>query len=193
MPRFKRGDVEICFEHNGARTDAPVVLIHGIGCQLIQWPRVLIDALVARNLRVLRPDNRDAGLSSSLDRLGTPDLAALMAGKPVEPPYTLRDMAADVIGLLDHVGRARAHLVGVSLGGMIAQHAAIAFPQRVASLTSIMSSSGHPDLPAGDETARRALTAAPDSNDADVIIEHMRRVWDILGGPHYRALPVRHW
>lgn len=188
MPFFTRRDgPRLCFEQDGARTDLPIVLIHGIGCQLSQWPRSLVDGLMERGFRVIRLDNRDAGLSDSLDRLGTPDVARLTAGEAVEPPYTLRDMAADVIALLDHLGQAGAHLVGVSLGGMIAQNAAIHFPERVFSLTSIMSSSGHPDLPPGDERAMAMMTTAPADTSPEGIVRHMRDVWDVLGGPRYRS------
>lgn len=191
MPFFTRRDgTRLCFEQDGARTDLPVVLIHGIGCQLIQWPRSLVDGLVDCGLRVIRLDNRDAGLSSSFDQLGTPDVARLIAGEAVEPPYTLRDMAADTMALLDHLGQAGAHLVGVSLGGMIAQNAAIHFPDRSFSLTSIMSNSGHPDLPAGDPRASAMMTAAPTDTSREGIVQHMRAVWDVLGGPHYRSSEV---
>ncbi len=191
MPFFTRRDgTTLCFEQDGGRTDPPVVLIHGIGCQLTQWPCSFIDGLVDHGLRVIRIDNRDAGLSSSLDRLGTPDVRRLMAGGDIDPPYTLRDMAADVIALLDHLGRAGAHLVGVSLGGMIAQNAAIHFPDRVSSLTLIMTSSGHPELPGGDERAAAMLTAAPADTSPEGIVQHMREVWDVLGGPTFRSSEV---
>jgi pimeloyl-ACP methyl ester carboxylesterase len=194
MPTFTGNGIEICFEQAGARTDPPVILIHGIGCQLVQWPAAFVDGLVARELRVVRPDNRDVGLSRKLGAAGPADVAATMAamaaGGAVEAPYGLGDMADDVVALLDHLGLADAHVVGVSMGGMIAQHLAISHGDRVRSLTSIMSSTGNPALPPASPEAATVLVTPPPALDRDSLIAHARATWDVIGGPHHRSSEV---
>jgi len=124
----------------------PLVLIMGIGAQMINWPEGLIDELVSRGFQVIRFDNRDVGLSSKIDGARVPRINKLLArgllGLPVRAPYTLSDMADDTAGLLDGLGIDRAHIVGASMGGMIAQTMAIVHPSRVRTLTSIMSNTG---------------------------------------------------
>lgn len=194
MPTFKGNGIDLCFEQAGARTDAPVILIHGIGCQLVQWPAAFVDGLVARELRVVRPDNRDVGLSGKLAQHGAFDVGAAMAamavGEAVEAPYGLDDMADDVVALLDHLGLADAHVVGVSMGGMIAQHLAISHGDRVRSLTSIMSSTGNPELPPATPEAAAVLVTPPPGNDRETLIEHAKATWDVIGGPHHRSSEV---
>ena len=179
----------LCFEQTGARRDEPIVLIHGIGCQLIHWPASLVEALAAAHLRVIRLDNRDMGLSASLDDLGLPDLSKV-GEADFAPPYRLHDMAADVVALLDHLGLAAAHIVGVSLGGMIAQRMAIEHADRVLSLTSIMSSSGNPTLPSGTDEAMAMLTTPPPSNAREDVIRHSIAASNVIGGPHYLSEAV---
>ena len=143
-------EVEDTAEINPQDTDAftrpAVLLIMGLGMQLVAWPAELVQELVDAGFRVIRMDNRDIGLSQHFDHLGKPNI--LMAGiryklgLRIRPPYTLQDMAKDALGVLDALGVASAHIVGVSMGGMVAQRVAIAAPQRTLSLTSIMSSSG---------------------------------------------------
>ncbi len=124
----------------------PVVLIMGIGAQLLHWPEALCDAVAARGYTVIRFDNRDAGLSTHLHDVRAPALGRMVAralvGLPNTAPYLLADMARDVVGLLDALGHRRAHIVGISMGGMIAQTVAVQHPERVASLTSINSTPG---------------------------------------------------
>ena len=194
MPIFKGNGIDLCFEQTGAPTDPPVILIHGIGCQLVQWPARFLDSLVGRDLRVIRIDNRDMGRSGWLTEAGPVDLmsamAAMAVGDVVASPYSLSDMADDVIALLDHLGLADAHVLGVSMGGMIAQHLAFEHGDRIRSLVSIMSSSGDPQLPPPSEDAAAVLITAPPDNDRDSLIEHTRKTWDVIGGPHHRSSEV---
>lgn len=144
MPIAPANGVELFYDTFG---EGPtVVLIMGIGSQMVLWDVEFCRALAARGLRVVRFDHRDIGLSTKLDHLGVPNLGAMIAralvGAPVKAPYTLSDMAADVVGLLDHLEVDSAHVVGASMGGMIAQHLAIEAPSRVRTLTSIMSTPG---------------------------------------------------
>src|SRR5262245_66361921 len=127
-----------------------MLLIMGNGAQLTAWPVELIEALVKRGYRVIIYDNRDVGLSTKFDRAGVPDTKAVIeareAGKPSPLPYTLDDMAKDAVGLLDALGIKKAHVVGVSMGGMIAQLVAADHPEHTLSLTSIMPTSGQPGI-----------------------------------------------
>lgn len=145
MPRASIGDVEIEYERRGAGT--PLLLIGGLGSQLISWDDRFVDLLVARGYSVIRYDNRDAGLSTSFDDRGVPDLLGLLldGGAGSAAPYVLDDMAADARGLLDHLGVRRAHVLGLSLGGMIAQLLALRHPDRVISLVAALS--GPPGRP----------------------------------------------
>ncbi len=155
--------IEIAYEVHGDPTDEPLLLVMGLGAQLIAWPVELVDALVDRGFFVVRYDNRDVGLSTKVDAPGGGDvMAQLMAaaqGEPMEPSYLLTDMAADGIGLLDHLHIESAHVVGASMGGMIAQTMVIEHPTRVRSLTSIMSTTGDPDVGQPTPEAMQALVA----------------------------------
>jgi pimeloyl-ACP methyl ester carboxylesterase len=146
MPIAAVGDVDIFFETFGDEADPVMILISGLGGQLLEWDAALCRELAARGFQVVRFDNRDVGLSSRVDK--PVDLDGLLAGEPVEVPYRLTDMATDVVGLLDHVAgeTAACHLVGVSVGGMIAQTVAIEHPERVLTLTSMMTTTGEPDV-----------------------------------------------
>jgi pimeloyl-ACP methyl ester carboxylesterase len=156
MARVPANGIELEYEEIGRPDDPALVLIAGLGAQLIDWPEEFCQNLAAHDLRVIRFDNRDAGLSSSLDSLGTPDLGAVLSGDQATVPYLLADMAADTIGLFDALGIGRAHLVGVSMGGMVAQQAAIDYPGRLLSLCSISSATG--DTSVGQPTPQ-ALSA----------------------------------
>ena len=156
--------IEIFYEERGGPGEPAVLLIMGLGAQMTVWPDEFIDDLVARGFRVVWFDNRDVGLSTKLTGTARPNevLSAVLAGEPVpDVPYTLSDMAADGIGLLDQLGVERAHIAGVSMGGMIVQTMAIEFPERIASLTSVMSSTGDPRSGAATPEAREALLAPP--------------------------------
>src|SRR5450830_1409855 len=143
--------ISIEVEDQGPHDAPAVLLIMGLGMQLIAWPPYFVQPLLDAGYRVIRFDNRDVGLSQYFDELGPPNLPGALArlplGLPVKPPYTVHDMALDALGVLDTLAVRKAHVVGVSMGGMIAQRVALAAPQRLLSLTSIMSSSGAAGLP----------------------------------------------
>lgn len=156
-----------------ASDDGPVlVLLAGLGAQRHWWPPGLV-ALLAEEHCVIIPDNRDVGGSPRMDHLGLAGagLEALQRGEPVDPPYTLGDMAGDVIALLDHLEVDRAHVVGASMGGMVAQHVAFGWPDRTASLTSIMSTTGGADIPAGDPAVLAMLLERPPTHSEDAYVE----------------------
>ena len=160
------GALELCYETRGDRTRPAIVLIRGLGTQLIEWPRELIDAFVAAGLFVVTFDNRDAGLSSEL-----------------ATSYRLCDMANDVVGLCDALAVERAHVFGISMGGMIAQHVAFAHPERMRSLISVMSSSGNPTLPRPPPALFARLDERADGEDAVVAQNAESRI--VFGSPGY--------
>lgn len=166
MPRAELSTgIELEFETFGDAVDATLLLVCGYTSQLNGWDVGLVEQLVAQGLHVVRYDNRDVGLSTKLDGQTVQPmkvLGAILDGSPTpDVPYTLSEMAADGIGLLDHLGIGRAHVAGVSMGGMIVQTMAIEHPERIASLTSIMSSPGDPRTGAPTAEARTALLAPP--------------------------------
>lgn len=145
MPRTAANGIEIEYDEHGDQSDPPVLLIMGLSAQMIAWDDEFVDLLAGHGLRVIRFDNRDIGRSTWLDDAGVPDLAgALASGRIPDPAYSLADMAADAAGLLDALGIDRAHIVGASMGGMIAQIFALEYPQRTRTLTSIFSTTGNP-------------------------------------------------
>jgi pimeloyl-ACP methyl ester carboxylesterase len=154
------GDIDLAYNTLGEATDPPVVLISGLGAQLIAWDDAFCQQLVDRGLFVIRFDNRDSGLSSHLTDRPTSDPSAETAGAAPAASYTLAQMAADTAGLIDNLGLGSAHVVGISLGGMIAQILAIEHPERVRSLTSIMSTTGN-DQVGRPTDATRALFLLP--------------------------------
>ncbi|WP_418037576.1 alpha/beta fold hydrolase [Paenibacillus xylanilyticus] len=151
MNILKVNGIDLAYESYGNKTDETILLIAGLGTQMIRWTVPFCEMLVARGFRVIRFDNRDTGLSTHFSHHPTLNFEALantlMSGQRPDIPYTLHDMSDDAIGLLDALGIRKAHLVGRSMGGMIAQLAASRYPERVLSLTSIMSTTGNPDLP----------------------------------------------
>ena len=161
MTAIKANGITIEYEEMGLPGAPVILLIMGLGMQLIAWPEPFCEGLAARGFRIVRFDNRDAGLSTRMPSVGSLASAAMMAraflGLPVQPPYTLDDMARDTVGLMDALGIDQAHVVGASMGGMIAQIVAIEHPERVRSLTSIMSTSGDRALPGPNGNVRRAL------------------------------------
>lgn len=124
-----------------------MLLVNGLGGQMISWDNEFCKQLAAQGYWVIRFDNRDIGLSTWFDSAGVPDIMRLMQGEAVEVPYTLIEMAEDTVGLLDTLGIETAHIVGISMGGMIAQSISITYPNRLLSMTSIMSTTGDPELP----------------------------------------------
>jgi pimeloyl-ACP methyl ester carboxylesterase len=187
MTKIRANGIDLECDEFGDRAAPPMLLIMGLGGQMIWWDERFCRRLAGRGYRVVRFDNRDIGLSTKLDDACPnpgPLLMQALGGTPVVPPYTLRDMAADAIGLLDALGIADAHVVGASMGGMIAQRMAIHFPERVRSLTSIMSSTGNPGLPPGDPKVMSLLTS-PRPTDAASAIEFGVAVWRALHGPGF--------
>ncbi|MCE2908118.1 MAG: alpha/beta fold hydrolase [Betaproteobacteria bacterium] len=171
----------------------PVLLVMGLGMQLVAWPDELVQRLLAQGHRVIRFDNRDAGLSQGFDGLGKPNLAAAgvrhLLHLPVKPPYTLADMADDTLGLIDALHLPRVHLVGASMGGMIAQHLAARHPQRVASLALLMTTSGARHLPQPGWDIRALLLQRPDGRDVEAVVAHLERVMRAIGSPGFPPEP----
>ena len=175
----------LCYETFGDPNNPPLLLIMGLGAQMILWDDAFCLGIAERGFHVIRFDNRDIGRSSSIAGPVRIDLPAIMLqamqGKPVVSAYKLVDMASDAAGLLDHLGIKAAHVVGASMGGMIAQELAMTLPARVLSLTSIMSTTGAPGLPGPTPAAASVLMApAPDGRDA--YIEAFCRNWRVLRG-----------
>ncbi|MFW9911736.1 MAG: alpha/beta fold hydrolase [Candidatus Thorarchaeota archaeon] len=180
----KVGDIEIAYDTFGNPSDPPMLLVMGLGSQMIRWDEAFCKALASQGHWVIRFDNRDVGLSSKFDDAGVPNVMALIGGQTIDVPYKLTDMASDAIGLLDALGIKEADVVGVSMGGMIVQTMAIHYPDRVRTLTSIMSSTGNPDLPQPTEDAMAALLAPPASS-RDEYIKNSLMGAKVLHGPHY--------
>jgi pimeloyl-ACP methyl ester carboxylesterase len=179
------GPVELAYETIGDPSGEPLLLVMGLGMQLIHWDRELCELLSERGFRVIRFDNRDAGLSTKI-RAPVPNVMRLMAGLPARVPYLLDDMASDAFGLLDHLELERAHVVGTSMGGMIAQTMAIRHPERVLSLGSMLSTTGDrrvgtPKLRVWSLMMRRA------PNDRAEYISYFARVFKLIGSPAYPA------
>lgn len=189
-------------EANGVRievddqgpADGPVVLlIMGLGMQLIAWPQTMVQMLVQQGFRVVSFDNRDIGLSQGFDAAGVPNMA--LAGLrhamhlPVHSPYSLADMARDALGVLDALDIEQAHVCGASMGGMIAQHLAAMAPERVASLTLMMTTSGSRRLPQPSWRVRRALMSRPMKPGADAAVDWIIQVLHLIGSPAYPSDP----
>ncbi|QNQ08472.1 alpha/beta fold hydrolase [Sphingomonas alpina] len=189
--KIQANGIELEYESHGPDGAPVVLLIMGLGAQLTLWPIQFVEDLVARGYRAIRFDNRDVGLSAKFDAAGIPNLmqiaATLFAGLKPSVPYTLDDMAADAKGLLDALGIERAHILGGSMGGMIAQIFAATYPERTLSLTSIMSTTGNPAVPQASAAAMAALTTRPTSTDLDAILAHGINVARVIGSPAYPA------
>ncbi|HEX2415634.1 MAG TPA: alpha/beta fold hydrolase [Thermoleophilaceae bacterium] len=187
--RVTTNGVEIVYETIGDPSGMPLLLVMGLGMQLIHWDRELCEELVERGFFVIRFDNRDAGRSTQIDA-PVPPIMRAMAGFSIDSPYLLGDMADDAFGLLDHLGIERAHVMGASMGGMIAQTMAIARPERLLSLTSIMSTTG--DRRAGMPKLRVwsvLMRRAPSRRDA--YVEHFVRVFRMIGSPGFEQDEAR--
>lgn len=191
MTQVRANGIDIEYERFGEGRGEPLLLVMGLGAQLTLWPVELCDALVARGFDVIRYDNRDVGLSTKLDDAPVPDLggvlAAVMSGADAQVPYTLGDMAADAAGLLDALGIDRAHIVGASMGGMIAQLVAANHPERTRSLTSIMSTTGNPTLPPATPEAIGQLMSRPQGTDIDSLVDFGVKTARVIGSPAYPA------
>lgn len=186
MASVPANGIRLEYESFGPARAPAILLIMGLGGQMTRWNLELCELLVARGYRVIRFDNRDSGLSTHFAEAPVPDLRALQRGEAVAVPYTLDDMAADSIGLLDALDIDRAHLAGASMGGAIAQIAAARYPERVLSLTSIMSSSGNPALPPPTPAAASALFAPlPRQRDRESIVADSMARYATLESPAY--------
>jgi pimeloyl-ACP methyl ester carboxylesterase len=191
MAQVKANGITIEAEAFGPASGETILLVMGLGAQMTRWPLELIDMLTARGYRVIRYDNRDVGLSHKFHDAGPADIGALMAaagaGKPLNVAYSLDAMAADGVGVLDAFGVRRAHIVGASMGGMIAQLIAALHPERTLSLTSIMSSTGNPSLPPATPAAMAVLMTRADPNDFEAFIAQGIKAQKTIGSPGYPA------
>jgi pimeloyl-ACP methyl ester carboxylesterase len=177
--------IEVAYERFGDSQAPPVLLVMGIGAQMINWPDGFCAELVSRGVRVIRFDNRDVGLSSHFPDAPTPDLPAALAGDMSSASYTLSDMAADAVGLLDALGLDSAHIVGASMGGAIAQTIAIEHPARVRSLTSMMSTTGDRSVGQPKPETLVALFAGPPAQSRQDVIDQMVRAVRVVGSPGF--------
>jgi len=176
--------IDMACERFGDPGAPPVLLVMGLGTQMLGWPEDFCSALVDRSLQVIRFDNRDVGLSTHLDDAPTPDVMAALAGDTSSVVYTLSDMAADTVGLLDALELDSAHIIGASMGGMIAQTIAIEHPDRVRSLTSIMSTTGDPAVGQASPEAIGALLSPPASSREEAI-ERAVAIFRVIGSPGF--------
>ncbi len=195
MTAINANGITIEYETMGDAANPTVLLVMGLGAQLTLWPVELCEALVARGFHVIRYDNRDIGLSTKFEARGVPDMGQLMmklmSGQKPELDYTLDDMAADGVALLDGLGVERAHIVGASMGGMIAQLIAADYPEKTLSLTSIMSTTGNPAIPPAKPEAMAVLTGRPLTGNANEIVEYAVKAARTIGSPAYPAAEER--
>jgi pimeloyl-ACP methyl ester carboxylesterase len=189
----RSGDLDIYYEDMGDPADPPVLLVMGLGAQLLLWRTAFCEKLVAQGLRVIRYDNRDVGLSSKLDRRHAPGrliprLVNFWLGRRNKAVYPLEDMADDAAAVLDHLGIDRAHVVGASMGGMIVQIFAARFAHRTRSLAVIFSSNNRAFLPPPAPRALLAILTGPDpGSPREVIVDNAVRANRIIGSPRYPA------
>lgn len=185
--------IELFYEEQGDRQAEVILLVMGLGAQMTLWPEELVEALVGEGFRVIRYDNRDIGLSQKMEGARAPSPAIQVLRKkigfPAKVPYTLKDMADDGIGLLDALGIAKAHVVGASMGGMIAQLMAVHHPDRLMTLTSIMSTTGNGKLPQAEPAAINALTAPLKGMDEDTLVAHGLNIIRNIGTPDSPEFP----
>ena len=178
------------FQPDERKSDVPLILIRGLGTQLIQWPPAFIEFFTQAGLEVIVFDNRDVGESQKLDAAGVPDVMALLAagqsGASFPVPYQLNDMAADVIGLMDALGIAKANIFGMSLGGMVAQHLAFSHGDRMGHVVCVMSSSGDPDLPL---PAVSELAPPDDAEDVAALTDYLIESLAMHASPDFPTPP----
>ncbi|MFZ3035185.1 MAG: alpha/beta hydrolase [Parvibaculum sp.] len=189
MAQVQANGISVEYETFGDKANETVLLIMGLGGQLTVWPLEFCQELVSRGFYVVRFDNRDIGLSTKFDEAGMPDMAAifgaLVSGKPANAPYSLDDMAADAVGVLDALEIEAAHIVGASMGGMIAQLVAINHPEKTMSLTSIMSTTGNPALPQAKPEAMEVLMTPAPEGDIEAAIARGMNAWKVIGSPGF--------
>jgi pimeloyl-ACP methyl ester carboxylesterase len=189
MARVHANGIDLEYEEFGPKTGAPVLLIMGLGAQLTRWPLEFIEILTSRGYRAIRYDNRDVGLSQKFDSAGPADVVKMMTemmqGRRPSVAYTLEDMANDAAGLLDALQIDKAHIVGASLGGAIGQLVAANHPEKTASLTSIMSTTGNSALPLAKPEAMAVLFNRPPAGDVEATIEFGVKAYKTIGSPGY--------
>ncbi|MGD8318431.1 MAG: alpha/beta hydrolase [Myxococcales bacterium] len=190
MGQLTANGLQIEYDTFGASDADPILLIMGLGTQMIAWPPAFCDALAEAGHFVIRFDNRDVGLSAKLDGVQAPGpmrfLLHRLFGLSLHAPYTIEDMATDAVGVLDALDIPAAHVVGASMGGMIAQRMTASYPNRVKTLTSIMSTSGDPSLPGPRREVRKHLFSnRPKSNELDDIVPYLLRSFHLLMSPEY--------
>jgi pimeloyl-ACP methyl ester carboxylesterase len=187
---IRANGVELAYDEFGDPEAPTILLIMGLGTQMIAWSEEFCEGLARRGYRVVRFDNRDIGLSQKMEGASAPGMLKLAAFSrlklPLKVPYKLHDMAEDAIGLLDALDIQSAHVVGASMGGMIAQLMAGLFPYRVLSLTSIMSTSGCRSLPGIDREVSMHMVRRPAKTDAEALQQHAMRTWRLIGSPAYQ-------
>jgi pimeloyl-ACP methyl ester carboxylesterase len=183
VQRTTAGDVEIAYETFGSPDDTPLLLVMGLATQMVGWPDEFCRALAERGHYVVRFDNRDIGLSTHLDAAGAPDVMSLFAGAGTAP-YSLADMADDTAALLDALDLESVHVVGASMGGMIAQSLAIRHPERVRSLVSIMSTTGDRSVGSPADVALGVLLA-PAARDRDEALQRAVDTYRVIGSPGF--------
>ena len=191
MPQVQANGIAIEYESFGRESDPAILMIMGFAAQLTMWPVAFCKGLAERGFRVIRFDNRDIGKSTHLANLGTPNvpeaMMKMMSGQPVTAPYQLDDMAKDSVSLLDALGIANAHIVGASMGGMIAQLVAAKHPKHTRSLVSIMSTTGNRSLPQAKPEAMAAITVPPASDSREDRIAAGMKAWRVIGSPGFPA------
>jgi pimeloyl-ACP methyl ester carboxylesterase len=189
MPSIKANNIDICYDSFGDRTNPPILLIGGLGWQMIAWEEAFCQQLAGVGFYVFRFDNRDAGLSTQFDEQGLPDLPGsiqnLQANRKSAVPYTLDDMANDGIGLMDALGIEKAHICGTSMGGMIVQCMAINHPDRILSMTSIGSTTGNPELPRPPQSEAVTMASAERINDREAAVQRALDLNRLAGSPGF--------
>jgi pimeloyl-ACP methyl ester carboxylesterase len=176
--------IELCFQEMGEADGEPLVLVMGLATQMLAWDEGFCGLLVERGFRVIRFDNRDIGRSTKIESAGVPRRLDMMSGRRASAPYLLRDMAADTIGLMDHLGIESAHIAGVSMGGMIVQTMAIEHAERVRSMVSIMSNTGSRWTGMPSRKAMAVLLGRPPKG-RDAAIERAVKTFQVIGSPGY--------
>jgi len=193
MPHINANGISLFYEEHGNPDHEAVLLVMGLGAQMTTWPDEFIHALVAKNYRVIQFDNRDIGLSQKMEGARAPKLPWQVIRKrlgwPAKVPYSLSDMADDAAALIEALDLNQAHVVGASMGGMIAQLMAVNHAEKLLSLTSVMSTTGNGKLPQADKAAMEVLVAPLNSMDEDSLVQRGMDIAHHIGSPGYRPDP----
>ncbi|MEE8400165.1 MAG: alpha/beta hydrolase [Desulfobacterales bacterium] len=188
MANITANGIQIEYDTFGEKTSPPLLLVMGLGAQMILWDEGFCEQLADKGLYVIRFDNRDIGLSTKFEDAGVPNMMEMMTdraeGKEVTAPYSAEDMADDAVGLLDALGIEKAHICGASMGGMIIQTIGYRHPSKVLSLVSIMSTTGDPSLPQSTPEAMTALTT-PAPSERDAYLDHSVKTQKVIGSPGF--------